>query len=92
MKRIGRIILLCGSSVLLGVSFAVISVLPVLLPSCDSGDVITEIIECQLPPGHCQMDDEEFDAMFNALTLDAQIAYIEAWGQPQDQREGFVSQ
>ena len=62
-----------------------------VLGGCDSGDVITEIIECQLPPGHCQMDDEEFDAMFNALTPNEQTAYIEEWGQPEDQREGFVS-
>lgn len=62
-----------------------------LLAGCDSGDVITEIIECQLPPGHCQMDDEEFNAMFNALTSDEQITYIEEWGQPADQRTGFVS-
>lgn len=62
-----------------------------MIKGCDSGDVITEIIECQLPPGHCQMNDEEFDAMLNALTLDEQTAYVEEWGQPQDQRTGFVS-
>ncbi len=58
---------------------------------CD-GDTINEIIACQLPPGHCEMDDEEFSAMFDALTPEEQAAYTEQWGQPQDQRGGFVSQ
>lgn len=63
-----------------------------IFSGCDTGDVITEIIECQLPPGHCNMDDEEFSAMFDALTAEEQAVYIEQWGQPRDQRGGFVSQ
>jgi len=69
-----------------------VTALGAVLFGCDSGDVINEIIECQLPPGHCQMDDDKFDEMFNALTLNEQTAYVEDWGQPTDQREGFVSQ
>lgn len=62
----------------------------VSLTSCDD-TTITEVIECQLPPGHCNMDDEEFAAMFDALTAEEQAAYIGDWGQPEDQREGFVT-
>ncbi len=79
----GLFMLICGLWILV---FAVVA-----LSGCDSGDIITEIVECQLPPGHCNMDDEEFAFMFDALTPEEQAAYIEQWGQPQDQRTGFVS-
>lgn len=89
LARLLAVVGMAASATLIGITGSL------LLSGCDNDDTFIEEIlppiPCLLPPGHCQMSDEEFDAMWDELSEDERVAYVDEWGTVEEQRTGFIS-